>query len=220
MKQLIIAVLLITLAQNSLAEGLSRKEIETIADNYVEAWNHKKYASLSEMYLIPSSIGQSDFTKSCVLNTETRGEDDGHIIIEFDLADSRHQDGQYRESTWLLLTNDGKIKYDSLIQLHPLDAANDACRYIEAIFGESRTSEKDPSLKQEAFRHYEILENTGVPLFGLNLDGSQEDDEISDSIDEIKDWIKDHIDSWDKDEPMVYLPRGMQKRIKLHMKAY
>ncbi|MBN2686380.1 MAG: hypothetical protein JXR40_13950 [Pontiellaceae bacterium] len=110
-----------------------------------------------------------------------------------------------KEIGYILITNDGRIKYDSAMRPHPIETAYDT--FDRIIYHVQREND---GIGSTAFNNdsytfvYKELVPTKIPLFGLSLD--QKSHERQKSIDEIKEWLIKNGAKWDNSEPKLFLP--------------
>jgi hypothetical protein len=109
------------------------------------------------------------------------------------------------EERWLLLTPDGKIKYDSILLKHPIEIA---LKSIPVLYdrGEryqwAAVSSNSNALSDKTYLSFESM---GIPMFGLDLTASP--DEIDESLLQITEWLINEGDKWDSTEPKVFFPK-------------
>jgi acetyl esterase/lipase len=195
----LILITFVSLAANiSDAKGLPLKETRLIGKRYVEAWESGNIDELKKLYLHPENITQGAFNRyrSHVFDKiEFDKIKYDHILLEVTYKNRPggfDPDGNHFTRS-LLLTPEGKIKYDDIFIKHPIAIAmistSDIRSYADFIqqpgFKQSRAYQ---DITASAKRLFYNLENTGIPLFGLDLDNPPK--EIDDSLDEIESWIK------------------------------
>lgn len=152
--------------------------------------------------------------------TRTLGKRDGRGIDMYPLS---------YDHIWLMVTPDGKIKYDTLQCRHPLQIATLCVRYLESNYTfhvQRREGGPDVVMKnwagnvvsidQERFEDiktvYHQLKDLGIPLYGFDLSSSERDFEKT--IRQIKKWLIKNGKEWDVSEPKVYIPSDLYKQIK------
>ena len=196
---------------------LSTQDVRDIGKRYVEAWESGNLDELKKLYLYPDKITQSTFKRyrSYVFDEiEFDKIKYGHILLEvsfkkrpggFDPDGSSH-------IRRLLLTPEGKIKYDDIFIKHPIAIAMISTSNIQGlsfiIHKQSGIQESKvyPTLIAKNKTNFNNLEKTGIPLFGLDLNNPYKDIEIS--LSKIESWIKKEGREFDNSDPQIFFPRG------------
>ena len=183
---------------------LSKKELRAIGEQYIQAWESGNIERVKAFFLQPENITQGRFNEYAEMinkfNIDKVG--DGYIILE-----ARRKKGKiwlhYTDHTipdwderWLLLTPDGKIKYDSILLKHPIHIALESVLFMRLYDNE-----------EEEKRIYSSLEQLGIPLFGLDLSDSPI--KSLQSLSKIFKWLLKEGDKWDSSEPKVFYPKKL-----------
>ena len=193
---------------------LSKDEVENIAEQYIAACVAANYKSWKILFHDAESVSEKDFHTALV--SRGSGVIQGHIIQTIRVkkieelsvhitirckVSSRNYDG------WLQLLPDGKIKYDPIVHIHPIPKAITALPYIRIKHLDN------PNLLSKVAASN--LTESGIPLFGLELVSNPE--EKRESLEKIRDWLKENGDSWDNSEPKIPCHEDQFKKI---MKEY
>lgn len=211
-------------AREASSEKLSKKELRTIGEEYIAAWEAGDFEAVRAFFLQPENITQSTFNEynKIIMKFNITKAGDDYIRLE-----ARRRKGEmWRHFTdiqpdfderWLLFSADGKIKYDSILSKHPIHIAqNSVYALLSTIsltgdnFSEKTQSELaslgyNPAKTERLI--YSYLEQTGIPLFGLDLSESKK--KIRNSLFRIMHWLQNKGDRWDSSEPNVFFPREL-----------
>jgi hypothetical protein len=177
------------------------------------------------MYLNPDKVDSSQFLnyQKNIRWVKSRGENKGHFKVRFRAKDISQWSATNNyvlflnafrsEEKWILLTPDGKIKYDDVFVKHPIELAKIACMEIGLCFGRGRSFYLSDEYKLFVQSYYALLKETGIPLFGLDL--HDDPDDITESLEKIMEWVEDNAESYDSSEPKVFLPYRFRLYIKI-----
>lgn len=124
---------------------------------------------------------------------------------------------------WLMVTPEGKIKYDSFRCKHPLQIAERCIKYLDhwyRYYVESLEEGDDweprtphiPKAIEAVPQVYQQLKDLGVPLYEFDLFSSER--EYEKAIRKTKRWLIKQGKEWDVSEPKVYIPDDLYKSIK------
>ena len=204
---------------------LSESELRAIGEQYIQAWNSGDIDKLKVTVLQPEIVTQTklDETKKIIheLNIDRVGH--GYIVLNAKLTDKYlklfSEVPEEAWDQWLLLTADGKIKYGTSLQKHPVQitlksmgvlyARGDKCKkFRDAYYTSNKNSE----------RTYEMLKDLGVPMFGLDLSRARY--QIDKSLIEMTEWLMKEGDKWDSTEPKVFFPTELLNTYKESGKYY
>ncbi len=107
---------------------------------------------------------------------------------------------------YLLLTENGKIKYDSVFYKHPFAEALETLSLLSFIYEREHARE----LTSEAL-YIKRLEKFGIPLFGLSVEKPKNDN--AKSVGKIGKWLMKTEGDWDYTEPKCPLPEEIFKKV-------
>lgn len=187
----------------------SKKELEAIGEQYIQAWESGDIELLRAFFLHPERITQRSFNDYNEIIDELDVDEvgAGYILLDVDrkndkvwlhYTDHGMKNGDER---WLLFTPDGKVKYDSILLKHPILIAMKSVRILlTATYSEELQN-----------RIYASLEQTGVPLFGL--DPSKNPRRNAGALLELLNWIQEEGHQWDASEPKVFFPKELLEYI-------
>lgn len=186
------------------SKALSEKEIETIAEQYVEALETGDFEAINSLFYKPLSSQSISLynRKSNFLKKVKLGRVEGNnIAIKTQNRFTDH--GPLGFEGWLQLTYEGKIKYCPLIAPHPVE---EAVQLVEVLF-ESENPLAAPT-----------LDNLGIPTFGLRNGSSK--DQVRKCRVQIYDWLIDNGGAYDNSEPKLFLPKKQMKIVERELKSF
>lgn len=125
---------------------------------------------------------------------------------------------------YVQFTHAGKIKYDPVFVLHPVELAYSLTRTLvsnhnlQAILLEKKKpNESQLKQTQDAWRvTYEYITKTGIPLFGLRGDSLATEQRAN--IEQLLYWFNDGAESWDIDQPLIPIAENRLKEIRKEIK--
>ena len=205
------SLIIVLIATSTLAEDLSRKELRAIGQQYIQAWESGSFDDLKNLFVNPDTPQNSVFSywqkAGTIKGIDLKDIEEGHISLGFTyVIYGKVPYGEYlplRPRRWLLLTPDGKIKYDSILVKHPIEVAEIAVSYINWHADSSRfyNDEGKPRSPQRIQDTFTNLKDTGIPMFDLNLKAKPTD--IKKSLVKIRRWLKRDGRYWDISEPKI-----------------
>ncbi|MDF7801854.1 hypothetical protein P4C99_20415 [Pontiellaceae bacterium B1224] len=197
---------------------LSKKELEAIGEQYIQAWESGSYEKVKAFFLHPQHLTQSRFNecKERIDDIDIDKVGDGYIILDIDsntywphLTDLPISDADER---WVLFTPDGQIKYDSILLKHPIEIALKSMLVLYGRGEKYKWAAVGSNSNVLSEKTYTSLKNMGIPMFGLDLSGSP--DEIDESLLKMTEWLLGEGDTWDSTEPNVFFPEELLKEYK------
>lgn len=189
-------------------ETVTKKQVKEIAEKYIEAVMDKDYETWAALMADATDFDKRRFNASytwrsnspynltCLVRLKkikykSQEENYVRVLVKQENRESEH---------WLMFQPDGKIKYDSIFILHPVQVV----RACTGYFWSPLSSKRDASEKQVYSDTLIKMGEMGLPLFGYTPDVS-ESHRIQ-SIRKIFDWLQKHGDEWDVSEPKVFYP--------------
>ncbi|QBG47001.1 hypothetical protein EGM51_06185 [Verrucomicrobia bacterium S94] len=204
---------------------LSKKELKLIGEQYIEALETGDFEKFRSLYLNPDQIDLSMFEKlkAVVNEMEYEGVDDGNIELSVEFNSNSAEPDFYwvydpninlaiyanHCERWLLLTSDGKIKYDMMLFHHPMTFAILKVYHINTICGPRKGAFVNEIHQRNAAIAYEELKSLDIPMFGLDLNSNP--NTIGTSLKKIQRWMQDEGDQWDTSEPKAFYPQDCIK---------
>ncbi len=192
------------------AQELKSKEIRGIAEKYREAILDKDYQTWSSLMADTKGITETDFlsyfnldqrnsqSEFLFVNNGIRKIKVGKIknnSIRLRIIDGR----QYEREVVLLLLPDGKIKYDAIFVRHPIFIAYWFTRSLSIDIASNNKGGDDEERR--------ILSETGIPMFGYDPEAS--DHQQYQALLNIKEWMGENGDKWDKSDPKLFLSKNL-----------
>lgn len=200
------------------AKELSKKELTTIGEQYIQAWESGDFEKVKSFFLHPQHLTQSKFDecKERIDDIDIDKVGDGYIILDIDsntywphFTDLPISNADER---WVLFTSDGKIKYDSILLKHPIEIALKSMLVLYARGEKYKWAAVGSNSNRLSEMTYTTLKNMGIPMFGLNL--SDKSNEIDESLLKMTEWLLEEGDKWDSTEPKVFFPEELLKEYK------
>jgi hypothetical protein len=214
MRKLIPMIATTILISGQLFAEPSKDEIKSIAKRYSEACKDQDYDSWKEIsendnhdsdfkshkdYFEKRLAGSGFYAYPALSKIRVKEVDGYNICIKISTQQGEDKEG------WLQLCDDGKIKYDPILNPHPLTLAFFHFSKLEEISPNANANSQGPGREY----YYKYLKQTGIPLFGLDLkaDSSKQ----KESQKQIEKWLKKESINWDKTEPKLPLPEDAFK---------
>lgn len=191
---------------------LSKKDLRAIGEQYIQAWNSGDIEKVKVLFLQPENVTQTELDRAKKmfqeLNIDSVG--DGYVVVlNRKLSDEHWM--RWRDvpeeawNQWLLLTADGKIKYDTSLYKHPIAIA---LRSMPVLYSRGDKYEKLRNAyylsNKNSERAYEKIKDLGIPMFGLDLSRARY--QIDKSLGKMTEWLMEEGDKWDSTEPKVFFP--------------
>ncbi len=202
MKQTIVAIIIaLSMTSHVHADELSEDQIEEIAEQYIEACLTQNYTAWKSLFLDTGDVSEADFTTSphVAKIKKIRIKDiDGYNVrlqIQYNFG--------YRKDGWLQLLPAGKIKYGAILHQHPIPIAFELQSSFAAYLNHD-TEAGHPDSKRE------LLE-VGIPVFGLNR-RMKPHNQLK-ALKQIKEWLIEKGENWDRSEPKLACPEGQFKAL-------
>lgn len=194
-------------------EFLSKKAIEAIAEQYVEALKKKDLDALDRLFY-KSAWDRTEYRwKSSNSSGSLEDVDMGKVVgnnIHVIAAGAGSTD--LGMAGWLQLTPDGKIKYCPLIAPHPVEKA-----YLQVARLFHSLDQADSTTQRTVGLWMGKLNETGIPMFGLRSDMTRR--EKKEALEEIRDWLIENGATYDNTEPKLFLPSKQMKLIERALKS-
>lgn len=205
MKRINVALLAIFTMASSLFAELSTNQVAEIADAYAKACVTRDHQAWTKLFYLSSWISEPIF-KGVIdhggygINSTNRApveiviqRVDGHDVH----LQIKGRNGKVMEG-WLQLLPNGRIKYDPLLNNHPIHRGFLHINILKAMNTES------PYYGQIYDIHLLQLQDAGIPLFGLAADTPV--DQQKTAFEEIWQWLKENGKEWDHSDPKLACP--------------
>lgn len=181
--------------------ALEKAKIESIAKEYAEACEDNDLETLKPLFheWNDDSLSGGNIYFKYVKRVRVKKIRGNIVRIQVQTDRSKH-DG------YIQILSSGKIKYDPIINEHPISRAFFA-------YGQNMSELNSPLLTEERMRsQIKRFSPTGIPLFGLNE--TQARHEMLKSLGNIKEWLLDNGQTWDKTKPPMMCPPDLFKTLR------
>jgi hypothetical protein len=222
---------------NSYTEPVSAKEVETpeaapvklpkdqvkgIAEQYADGWNDRDFEKISNLFLTPRKVSESEYKKIAQTLDKVRRDNiyESAFTIKVEELGKTDPWGKFASgavySSWCFLTSDGKIKYDTILYKHPVaEAITVVGRVTSSQYSTGKSSIEDQEYQKLYIEHMEAI---GAPLYGFKVGASKK--ALENSLEETIEWLEDNGGTIDTSEPKVFLPEKYFKAEQDKLKEY
>ena len=223
-----------TEAYGSTFTELTTAEVKKIARIYEDAWDSRDYAMIVNMFLqekgTPTPSELEKFANNYNYRVKAISTDKAKIFgfetrymidVSWDSKypnivryPNRPSKRPHKERSFL--TSAGKIKYESWIKPHPVDAA---CFALADFVTPKRDAVQEYELDILRNRYHlkERLLKAGIPIFNLSS-CERNKRAVKKEVEKIIDWLEENGTSFDASEPEVFYPQELFKDIQIQLK--